>query len=270
MTRGRGGAGDSDAARPTTREWDAEVYDRVADPQAAWGTEVLERLPLAGDETVLDAGCGSGRVTALLLERLPRGRVIGVDSSAAMIERALERLDASADLRVGDLTELALDQEVDAVFSNAVFHWIPDHERLFELLFAALRPGGRLAAQCGARGNVARVLEAIAATYDAPEFAGAAQPPPGTWYFADPSETDARLRGAGFEEVEVWVTERPGTPAEPRAFARTVVLGPHLERMPKRLHDAFVDAVVERLGDPPVFDYVRLNISARRPARAAD
>jgi len=249
-----------------TRDWDAAVYDRVADPQEAWGREVLERLPLRGEETVLDAGCGSGRVTELLLERLPLGRVIGVDSASAMIERARERLGDRVDLRVGDLTELPLEGEVDAVFSNAVFHWIPDHERLFVRLHNALRPGGRLAAQCGAKGNVARVREAIVAAYAESDFSTVERPPRGTWNFAGPEETEARLQAAGFEAVEVWVTERPSTPSEPHAFLRTCVLGPHLERMPETLHPRFVASVAERLGEPPVFDYVRLNIAARRPS----
>ena len=249
-----------------TREWDAAVYDRVADPQEAWGREVLERLTLEGDESVLDAGCGSGRVTELLLERLPHGLVIGVDASAAMIEQARERLGDSVDLRVASLTELNLESEVEAVFSNAVFHWIDDHERLFARLHAALRPGGSLAAQCGAQRNVAGVLEAVRAAYGQDEFVDAEQPPRGTWNFAGAEETEARLRAAGFDDVEVWTAERPATPSDPRAFLRTVVLGPHLERMAEPLREPFVEAVLERLGDPPVFDYVRLNIAARRPA----
>ncbi len=171
------------------RDWDADVYDRVADPQEAWGREVLDRLPLAGDETVLDAGCGSGRVTQLLLERLPRGRVIGIDASAAMVEVARTRLGERAELRTGDLTELQVEAPVDAVFSNAVFHWVSDHDRLFERLYAALRSGGRLAAQCGARGNVASVRKAVRATYEQPAFAGVSRPPAGTWNFATAEET---------------------------------------------------------------------------------
>jgi trans-aconitate 2-methyltransferase len=251
--------------RPT-REWDAAVYDRVADPQEAWGREVLDRLPLDGGETVLDAGCGSGRVTELLLERLPRGRVVGVDASAGMVEQARARLGGRAELRVVDLTDLRLDREVDAVFSNAVFHWIADHERLFARLHAALRPGGRLAAQCGAQGNVKRVLDAVRGAYGEGDFADAERPPRGTWNFAGIRETEARLRAAGFADVEVWTAERPATPFDPRALLRTVVLGPHLERMAEPLRDRFVEAVLEQLGDPPVFDYVRLNIAARRPA----
>ncbi len=249
-----------------TREWDAAVYDRVADPQEAWGREVLDRLPLDGGETVLDAGCGTGRVTELLRERLPRGRLIGVDASGKMVDQARERLGGRVELRVVDLIDLGLDREVDAVFSNAVFHWIADHERLFERLHAALRPGGRLAAQCGAEGNVARVLEAVRGAYAEGDFADAERPPRGTWNFAGTSETEARLRAAGFEDVEVWTAERPATPSDPRAFLRTVVLGPHLERLAEPLRERFVEAVLARLGDPPVFDYVRLNIAARRPA----
>lgn len=247
------------------RDWDPDVYDRVADPQEGWGREVLDRLTLEGDETVLDAGCGTGRVTELLLERLPHGRVIGVDASAAMVEAARERLGERAELRTGDLAELELETPVDAVFSNAVFHWIADHDRLFERLYVAVRPGGRLAAQCGARGNAASVREAARTAYEQAAFAGVSRPPAGTWNFATAEETAERLRAVGFSEVETWTAERPVTPADPRAFLGTVILGPHLARMPEELHARFVDAVLEQLGDPPVFDYVRLNLAARRP-----
>ncbi|MBA3422137.1 MAG: methyltransferase domain-containing protein [Thermoleophilaceae bacterium] len=247
------------------RDWDADVYDRVADPQEAWGREVLDRLPLEGDENLLDAGCGSGRVTELLLERLPHGRVIGVDASATMIAAARKRLGERAELRTGDLAELEVEVPVDAVFSNAVFHWIPDHDRLFARLHAALRPGGRLAAQCGARGNAASVREAARRAYDQPAFARARRPPTSTWNFATPEETAERLHAAGFTEIETWTAERPVTAADPRTFLSTVILGPHLARMPEELHASFVDAVLEQLGEPAVFDYVRLNIAARRP-----
>src|SRR5579863_5919184 len=137
-------------------DWDASTYDRVADPQARWGAAVLERLPLTGDETVVDAGCGSGRVTQLLAARLPRGRVVALDSSPAMLDEARTRLAAAGNVTFvhADLLELTpadLDgaAPVDAVFSTATFHWVPDHPRLFSNLAAILRPGGWLVAQCG-------------------------------------------------------------------------------------------------------------------------
>ena len=117
---------------------------------------MIERIPLRGDETALDAGCGTGRVTRLLAERLPRGRVIAVDGSRAMVEEATERLADLAprvSVRHGNLLELELDEPVDLIVSTATFHWILDHDALFRRLFAALRPGGRLVAQCGGRGQ---------------------------------------------------------------------------------------------------------------------
>ena len=114
-----------------SRDWDAATYDRVASPQLEWAGPVLDRLELRGDETVLDAGCGTGRVTELLIERLPRGRVIAVDSAPAMVAQARHTIGDRAEVLLQDLAELRLRQQVDAVFSNAVFHWVLDHDRLF-------------------------------------------------------------------------------------------------------------------------------------------
>src|SRR5205814_4879583 len=122
--RARPGAVGAGHHRTVTRDWDASTYERVSDPQVEWARAVLDRLPLRGDETVLDAGCGSGRVTRLLLEHLPEGRVIGVDASASMIEQAREALpDDRTELIVSDLLDLELTEPVDAVFSNATLHW---------------------------------------------------------------------------------------------------------------------------------------------------
>jgi trans-aconitate 2-methyltransferase len=252
----------------TPVDWEAATYHRVADNQEEWGAEVLERLRLAGDETVLDAGCGSGRVTRRLLERLPRGRVIGVDGSPSMIEGARSNLSEFADrveLRVGDLTELDLDQAVDAVFSNATFHWISDHDLLFRRLCAALRPGGALEAQCGGEGNVAEWKRAVEAAMGderfAPYFRDMGQP----WNFASVANTRSRLDRAGFEIVDVWLEPRTVEPPEPRAYIRSAGLNPHLAHLPAELHDGFVDLILGSMLRPLRIEYVRLNISARRP-----
>src|SRR6185437_12289625 len=109
------------------REWDGSSYDRISGVMQSMGLDVLERLELAGEETVIDAGCGSGRVTEALIERLPEGHVIGVDGSASMIEAARERLGDGAELIVSDLLELEVQAPVDAILSTAIFHWIRDH-----------------------------------------------------------------------------------------------------------------------------------------------
>ncbi len=245
-----------------SREWDAATYDRVSAPQLRWGVAVLERLELAGDERVLDAGCGSGRVTERLLERLPRGTVVALDGSEAMLAEAARRLASQlsrVELVHADLGRpLPLVAPVDAVLSTAVFHWVPDHDALFRHLAAVLRPGGRLVAQCGGAGNVASVLRAARAAGDGWE---------GPQHFATAVDTRRRLEAAGFVEVEAWLHEEP-TPFEAgeqlTTFLRTVILGAHLEKMPPEQHDAFVDAVASSLGPHPVVDYVRLNILATR------
>ncbi len=251
---------------PPPRDWDAASYERVAQGVIGLGSEVLARMPLRGDETVLDAGCGPGTVTEGLLDRVPHGRIIGVDSSPTMIDAARRRLaatgrDERVELAVADLLELELDDPVDAILSTATFHWISDHDRLFARLRGALRPGGRLVAQCGGEGNIAAAREAIAAVAaEAPYAERLAGFDP--WSFAGPQKTEERLRAVGFYDAKCWLEARPVTPDAPHEYFATVVLGAHLDRLPREAHRPFVEAVVERLPSPVVVDYVRLNIDA--------
>ncbi len=244
-------------------EWDAETYDAVSDPQFSWGVEVLERLELDGDEAVLDAGCGSGRVTEELVKRLPAGRLLAVDGSEAMIAKARERLGDRAAYLVVDLAELQVEEPVDLVFSTATFHWITDHDRLFRHLRGAVRPGGRLVAQCGGEGNVAQHAAAIRAVAARPEFARHLTDLAGMWNFAAPGDTERRLEAAGFSEARCWLEPKPVTPADPLKFTMTVTLGPHLARLPEELRQPFAEAVLDLAEKPLTLDYVRLNIEAR-------
>jgi len=244
------------------REWDAETYDTVSDPQFEWGMEVLERLELRSDEVAIDAGCGSGRVTAELADRLPHGRVIAVDGSEAMVEKAKERLGDRAAYLVSDLVELELDEPVDLVFSTATFHWIGDHDALFRRLRAALKPGGRLVAQCGGQGNVSRHTQAIAAVAADHEYGQHLTGAKGLWNFASPQETEPRLREAGFEDVRCWLQPKPVQPSRPLDFITTVTLGPILDQLPEEKRRPFAEAVLEQEEEPLVLDYVRLNIEA--------
>jgi trans-aconitate 2-methyltransferase len=244
------------------REWDGANYDRISQTMEKLGLDVLDRLELKGDEAVLDAGCGSGRITQTLIERLPRGRVIAIDESPSMIAAARERLGPDADLRVGDLLELELEESVDAILSTATFHWIKDHERLFARLHAALGPGGRLVAQCGGEGNIdilrGRAREVLAREPYAEHFVGWQAP----WNYAGPDVTRARLLAAGFQSAECWLAPAPREPEDPRAFLSTIVLGPHVQQLPEALREPFMDDVLALLGEPVVVDYVRLNIDA--------
>ena len=248
-----------------TRSWDAATYDRVATPQLEWAGAVIDRLNLRGDERVLDAGCGAGKVTELLLDRVPHGSVVGVDADADMVEKARAKLSERALVLHQDLLDLELPEPVDAVFSNAVFHWVPDHERLFERLHVALKPGGRVSTQCGGAGNTAAFKAVVAEVGREPEYRGAFDDWDTPWNFAGPGETTERLRAAGFTDVEAWLEPRPARPPEMRAFLQTVCCGPYLERLDDADHEPFLDRVLERMGADPVIDYVRLNITATRP-----
>jgi trans-aconitate 2-methyltransferase len=242
------------------RDWDAATYDRVADPQTRWGASVLERLALGGDERVLDAGCGTGRVTELLVERLPRGTVVALDGSPTMVEQArvrLARFGERVTYLVADLGRpIPLAEPVEAILSTATFHWVPDHDALFRNLAAILRPGGRLVAQCGGAGNVGNVRRVLAGIGDG--WLGDA-------YFETPEATTQRLEAAGFVDIQCWLTDEP-TSFEPGApfetFLRTVVLGSHVARLPEDERDGFVHEVAAQLPEARI-DYVRLNIVAR-------
>jgi trans-aconitate 2-methyltransferase len=244
------------------REWDAETYDAVSDPQFEWGMEVLQRLDLRGDEAAVDAGCGSGRVTAELADRLPDGRLIAVDGSAAMVEKAKERLGERATYLVSDLVELKLPEPVDLVFSTATFHWIPDHDALFRRMRAALKPGGRLVAQCGGYGNVAEHAQAIAAVAADPEYGQHLSGAKALWNFATPEETEPRLAAAGFDEGRCWLQPKPVQPSRPLEFISTVTLGPVLDQLPEEKRKPFAEAVLAQEEKPLVLNYVRLNIEA--------
>jgi trans-aconitate 2-methyltransferase len=244
------------------RDWDGTSYDRISAPMEALGREVLARLDLRGDETVLDAGCGSGRVTQALVERLPHGRVTAVDGSPSMVESARKRLGPEADVRVADLLELDLEEPVDAILSTATFHWIADHDGLFRRLHAALRPGGRLVAQCGGEGNIdvlhGKAGAVLARDRYAEHFTDWAPP----WNYAGPGETRERLLDAGFASAACWLEPAPQQPDYPREFLATIILGPHVQQLPEYLREAFMDDVLTEVGDPVVVDYVRLNIDA--------
>ena len=243
------------------RDWDAVSYQRVSVPHEEWARSILNRLELRGDEVVLDAGCGSGRVTSMLIEQLPEGRVVAVDGSASMVEQVRSVLRPQDEAMVADLLELEL-EPVDVVFSSAVFHWVLDHDALFRSLRRALKPGGRLAAQNGGAGNIERLKKSSAEVASrepyAPHFEGFGQP----WNYAAPKETEERLHRAGFAEARCWLQPWDVAPPEPAEFLRTVCLGPHVDRLPEELRDPFIADVLELEDEPLVLGYVRLNIEA--------
>lgn len=261
-------------------DWNADAYHRISTPQQAWGRRVLDGMSWRGDETVLDAGCGTGHLTRLVAERIPRGRILALDGSMNMARVARDQLAPDFRDRLivlqADLRHVPLRNAVEVVFSTATFHWVLDHERLFRELHTALRPGGRLVAQCGGAANLTRLHAHAETLMHAPPFATYFGDWTEAWLFADAETTAARLRRAGFVDVETSIEEAP-TPFESaaafREFVTNVVCRPHLARLPDEpLRERFMDALVARAAsdDPPfTLDYRRLNMSARKTRGAA-
>ncbi|HEX9367475.1 MAG TPA: methyltransferase domain-containing protein [Vicinamibacterales bacterium] len=256
-------------------DWNAERYHDISSPQQMWGRRVLERLPLSGTEHVLDLGCGTGRVTQELHRRLPHGRLVGADRSEAMLGSAsswLREHAAGVTLVQADGAALPFRRAFDVVFSTATFHWIPDHSALFRSIITALKPGGRLVAQCGGGLNLA-VLRARAdrlrrEPHIAPYFDDWTEP----WYYADVESTKRRLTAAGFADIAVSLEEAPTPLAGAelyQEFIATVCVRPFLDRIPVSDRKLFLtELTVMAAADSPPFtlDYWRLNIDARRPA----
>lgn len=244
-----------------TTAWKGDDYDRISGPHADMGTPALDRLVLDGDERVLDVGCGSGRVTERLMERLPAGSAIALDGSASMLEEAQRRLARFGD-RVTYLQAnlgtppLPIEGEVDAIMSTATLHWVIDHDALFEGLANALRSGGQLSFQCGGEGNAAAMIEAVR---DQGVETGS------SFHMAGVEGTTARLEANGFEDIEAWL--QPQTIAfETRADMLDYIVTPYLRPatgLPDEDLCRLAEGVADRLGVLAI-DYVRLNVAARK------
>jgi trans-aconitate 2-methyltransferase len=261
-----------------TREWNAAAYHKVSGPQTSWGQKVLDRLTVRGDECVLDAGCGSGRLTGELMERLPKGRIVALDRSWNMLMTARANLrpifgDRVSFIQVA-LPEMPFVESFDLVFSTATFHWVLDHPALFHNIYRALKPRGRLVAQCGGGPNLAHARRHAERLMRQPRFAPYYADWTGLWEYASPETAAARLTAAGFEDVHTSLepaTTGFSSAGDYREFVSNVIFHPHLAMLPTaELKQEFLDEVTEHAGrdDPPfTLDYWRLNMEARRGTR---
>ena len=259
-----------------TKEWNAASYHKVSGPQTEWGRRVLSRLMLDGTERVIDAGCGTGRLTAELMARLPEGRLVAIDRSWNMLLTARANLRPDFGGRVSfvrvELPAMPFHAWADLVFSTATFHWVRDHHALFGNIFQALRPGGRLFAQCGGGPNLARARALAEQVMRQDPFAAYFEDWHSVWEYATPDVTAARLRAAGFADVTTSLEEAPTTLADEasyREFVTTVIYNQHLARIPEpALHTRFIDEITALAArETPAFtlDYWRLNLQAVRP-----
>jgi trans-aconitate 2-methyltransferase len=258
-------------------EWDSSAYHELSDPQFGWALKVLKRLDvldLGTPERILDAGCGSGRVTAELLRKFPQSHVLAVDASENMVGKArttLQPFGGRVIVEQRDLLELPFSNTFDLIFSTAVFHWIKDHEGLFSVLFRALRPGGLLFAQCGGGPNLKRLRDRIQQLVMAEKFKQYFRDWERLWEYPVPELTSERLKKAGFTNVFCSLEEAPVSFAEEKPYAdflSAIIIHPYMERLPRSLQLEFKAEIVRQaaLDRPPfVLDYWRLNLRGRKP-----
>jgi len=257
-------------------EWNAASYHKVSGPQTSWGQKVINRLRVDGHERTIDAGCGSGRLTGDLMERIPDGRLIAIDRSWNMLMTARANLRPVFGSRIMfaqvSLPDFPFAGWADLVFSTATFHWVKDHPALFAGIFKTLRSGGRLHAQCGGGPNLHHAHELAEQVMYSGPFSRYFADWPGPWEFAGAEVTADRLKQAGFVDIDTNLEEAPttlATEADYREFVTTVIYHPHLERLPEAaLKQSFIDRVTGLSSQEPApftLDYWRLNMTARKP-----
>jgi trans-aconitate 2-methyltransferase len=242
-------------------DWDAAKYHRISDPQVAWGRTVSSWLHPAPGERILDIGCGTGRLAA----------EIAATPGLVVEGPTLVRLSPSPAFVLGDGAALPFAGAFDAAFSAATFHWIPDHERLFESIHRALKRGGRLVAQCGGAGNLQRLYDRARSLMGGASYRHLYDGWTDPWRFEGVADTEMRLARARFIDIDVTLVPSPTPFDEPAAFAEfisCVCLRHQLDRLPVSDRDRFVGRLTEQAAaDEPPFtlDYWRLNIRARKP-----
>lgn len=253
-------------------DWNAAAYDDLSDPMFEWGLAVLDTIDLKPNERVLDAGCGSGRLAEELLNRLPEGELVALDFSPKMLEQTRKRLagyGSRAEFMQASLQEFDLAEKVDGIFSNAVFHWVPDHAAMFHCLHAALKPGGWLVAQFGGIGNLAKIHQRAHKVAEEPRFRTHLTGLKYGAHFEDVPSTQSRMRAAGFKVSQAKLhSVMPRFERRERfeAFLQTVVLREAAARLSEALQHEFLDAISTRtLRDDGAYtlDYVRLTVRAR-------
>lgn len=252
-------------------DWNAVAYDDLSDPMFEWGMAVLSSLELAGNERVLDAGCGSGRLTEELLRRLPSGEVVALDFSPKMLEHAQQRL-AKFGERVefvhASLEDFVLTKPVDGIFSNAVFHWVPDHAKMFRTLRNALKFDGWLVAQFGGVGNLARTFQRAHDVAGMEQFREHLEGFEAGPHFESEASTQERMEAAGFRVSEAKlhkVVPRFELRERYEAFLKTVVLRQAISRLNEDMRQEFLREVSRKtLMDEGAYtlDYVRLTVRA--------
>ena len=221
---------------------------------------VLELLNPRPGERILDIGCGDGELTRVLRDR--GCKPIGIDSSSEFVAAART---LGLDVREQDALELDFEDEFDAVFSNAVLHWISEADVVIGNVYRALRRGGRFVGEFGGRGNCAAIETALVAELEACGIDGSTASP---WYFPTAGEYRDRLIAAGFSVPHVELIPRPTPLPEGMAGFLATFADSFTTLVAHDQRKGYLSAVCDRL--EPLLrrngewtaDYVRLRFEA--------
>lgn len=230
--------------------FDGRKYEQASQCQQEWGIEIVQALPLRGDERILDLGCGTGGVTRALADRVPRGFVLGIDNSPSMLAVARAHARANLEFALLDITALPFEAEFEVIFSNATLHWIADHEQLVRKLYRALRPGGFLRLQFGAAGNVATLIEVLRHVMAEPVYARWFEEFRWPWYMPRPAEYERLLAQSDFTRYRVWGEQKDRYFTDKEALMRMIEepgLVPFLVPLPEALKRSFRGAVLAQV-----------------------
>jgi trans-aconitate 2-methyltransferase len=237
--------------KPVQQKWNAEDYAKNSSEQLRWARELMAKLALRGCESVLDIGCGDGKISAQLALAAKSGKVLGVDLSEDMIRLAAENYPAArypnlSFLRM-DAADIRLSEKFDAAFSNAALHWVKNHTAVLRGVHACLKSGGKILFQMGGRGNAADVLCAMEKVWLSPRwrpyFAGFTPP----YHFYGPQEYEDWLPECGFGPVRVELVPKDMQHQGEEGFMgwlRTTWF-PYTDLLPAELRDAFLAELVE-------------------------
>jgi trans-aconitate 2-methyltransferase len=252
-------------------KWNASDYADNSSAQAKWGRELISRLKLRGNESVLDIGCGDGKLTAALARQLPKGYVLGVDNSPEMIRFARKSFPLkqfpNLSFKVCDARKLTFSNKFDLVVSFSTLHWVKDHMKILKGIRRALKPGGRILLQFGGKGNAENIIafadEAIASERWKKYFRNFVFP----WNFYGPKEYSPWVKDSGLKLERIKLVEKDMV-QEGReglvGWCRTTWL-PYIDRVPAEIQNEFLSDIVDRyLEDHPLDKNGRAHVKMQR------
>jgi trans-aconitate 2-methyltransferase len=231
--------------------WNADDYAKNSSAQLQWAQELIAKLSLHGRESLLDVGCGDGKVSAQIAKILPEGNVLGIDLSQSMIQLACEQFPSQNYPNMSfiqmDATDIQLARKFDVAFSNAVLHWVADQMAVLRGVHACLKPGGRLLFQMGGRGNASEVFDVIQEVVKRHNWKSYYQGFVSPYHFYGPEEYKAWLSKSGFglTRAELIPKDMQHQGKEGlKGWLRTTWF-PFTDRLPTELRNAFLDEVLE-------------------------